>query len=51
MGTVETVLEAQSLCAFCLHAPLTDMTHRWHCGSYAEKVKIDERVGLARLRV
>ena len=51
MGTVETVLEAKSLCTFCLHAPLTDMTCQWHHGSYAEKVKIDERVGLARPRL
>ena len=51
MGTMETGLEAQSLCVFCLHGPLTDMTHWWHHGSYAEKVKIVKRVGLARPRM
>ena len=35
----------------CLHTPLTDMTCQWCHGSYAEKVKIDERVALARPRV
>ena len=51
VGAVETVLESLEYLCICLHTPVTDTTHWWHHGSYAEKVKIDKRLGLARPRV
>ena len=39
----------ESLC-ICLHTLVMDTTCQWHCGSYAEKVKLCEGLGLDRPR-